>query len=249
MDDIDESFDEIIPKVTYLYCKNCDKLITKRGVKVLLISDLSTELYSTDLSTRNINESLETQKFSLCNCKIRNTFCKSCSHDLGYHVIYPCDECNEGENNSHYWLFHSKNVKAEEQKDLDWDNQQVNLKENEDPIITLYPLPDYTICSICLDLIEEAVVLSCGHTFCQICIVREIDLNRKCPIDRKEISTELIFPNYNLRQCIEDVDIYCMYGCTKIGNDWTLSKEGCTEVVKLGRRKDHEKNCKFRTDK
>ena len=58
-DPLDSSYEiEKIPKIIYLHCINCDKLITKRGQKVSLISDIKIQLYSTDLSTRNINESL-----------------------------------------------------------------------------------------------------------------------------------------------------------------------------------------------
>mmetsp|Transcript_55323 Transcript_55323/g.130603 ORF Transcript_55323/g.130603 Transcript_55323/m.130603 type:complete len:115 (+) Transcript_55323:74-418(+) len=42
-------------------------------------------------------------------------------------------------------------------------------------------------CSICLDLMHNAHVLDCGHTFCEDCIVDWMRRQRTCPVCRTPI--------------------------------------------------------------
>ena len=49
------------------------------------------------------------------------------------------------------------------------------------------------LCPVCLDLMTEAYITTCGHSFCHGCIVKSFDLSNKCP------KCNLPFEN---RQCI-----------------------------------------------
>ncbi|XP_076041505.1 E3 ubiquitin-protein ligase COP1-like isoform X1 [Oratosquilla oratoria] len=62
---------------------------------------------------------------------------------------------------------------------------------------------DY-LCSVCFDLISEAHMTKCGHTFCYECIKQSIEINKKCPKCNHNIeSTDHIFPNLTVNQLIK----------------------------------------------
>lgn len=59
------------------------------------------------------------------------------------------------------------------------------------------------ICPVCLDLIIEAHITRCGHTFCYRCISNSVEMFKRCPICSHIIATcEQIFPNYLLDELI-----------------------------------------------
>lgn len=61
---------------------------------------------------------------------------------------------------------------------------------------------DY-LCPVCLDLISEAHVTKCGHTFCHACLVCSIETDKRCPKCNFAIdSVENIFPNHTVNQQI-----------------------------------------------
>lgn len=56
-------------------------------------------------------------------------------------------------------------------------------------------------CPICLSLLCEPFVTSCGHTYCHICIFRHLASgNKNCPVCSKYVSAETLFPNFLLNQ-------------------------------------------------
>uniref|UniRef100_A0A131XC23 Putative ubiquitin ligase cop1 n=1 Tax=Hyalomma excavatum TaxID=257692 RepID=A0A131XC23_9ACAR len=59
------------------------------------------------------------------------------------------------------------------------------------------------LCPICFDVIEEAHMTPCGHTFCYKCITTGLEYNNRCPkcnfvIEKKE----QIYPNFLLNELI-----------------------------------------------
>uniref|UniRef100_A0A2P2I6F2 E3 ubiquitin-protein ligase RFWD2-like n=1 Tax=Hirondellea gigas TaxID=1518452 RepID=A0A2P2I6F2_9CRUS len=55
---------------------------------------------------------------------------------------------------------------------------------------------DY-LCPICLDLINEAHIISCGHTFCRVCLEKSIESNKRCPkCNFTVFNMDSIFPNH-----------------------------------------------------
>merc|ERR1711962_1041574 len=61
---------------------------------------------------------------------------------------------------------------------------------------------DY-LCLVCFDLISEAHMTKCGHTFCRVCLERSIETNRRCPKCNFNVdSTDNIFPNHAVNQQI-----------------------------------------------
>ncbi|CAF1103032.1 unnamed protein product [Adineta ricciae] len=61
---------------------------------------------------------------------------------------------------------------------------------------------EYT-CPICFELISEAYVSRCGHSFCNKCLQRTVESHRRCPKCQLSLQTSDIFPNYTLNAIIE----------------------------------------------
>lgn len=55
------------------------------------------------------------------------------------------------------------------------------------------------LCPVCLDLMTEPYVATCGHSFCHGCIRRSLELSPKCPQCGVPLSaTQSLFPNVTL---------------------------------------------------
>ncbi|XP_014668463.1 PREDICTED: E3 ubiquitin-protein ligase RFWD2-like isoform X2 [Priapulus caudatus] len=59
------------------------------------------------------------------------------------------------------------------------------------------------LCPICFEIIEEAHMTKCGHSFCYQCIIKALDINNRCPkcnfvVDK----SDQIFPNVLLNELI-----------------------------------------------
>nr|XP_061789847.1 E3 ubiquitin-protein ligase TRIM35-like [Nerophis lumbriciformis] len=58
----------------------------------------------------------------------------------------------------------------------------------------------YLQCPTCLDIFKDPVVLSCGHSFCRMCLQQWKDTgNRSCPVCRTQMSSLYPPPNLALR--------------------------------------------------
>nr|CAD7198084.1 unnamed protein product [Timema douglasi]CAD7264708.1 unnamed protein product [Timema shepardi]CAD7400306.1 unnamed protein product [Timema poppensis]CAD7576796.1 unnamed protein product [Timema californicum] len=61
---------------------------------------------------------------------------------------------------------------------------------------------DY-LCPICFELIEEAHITRCGHTFCFRCISKSLEINGRCPKCSSVLGgLEQVFPNFLLNELI-----------------------------------------------
>uniref|UniRef100_A0A8C3KIZ1 Zinc finger protein RFP-like n=1 Tax=Calidris pygmaea TaxID=425635 RepID=A0A8C3KIZ1_9CHAR len=67
-------------------------------------------------------------------------------------------------------------------------------------------LRDEACCSICLEIFQDPVSISCGHSFCRLCITRTwegLTTNFSCPQCRKTVSRKRLRPNRELANVIE----------------------------------------------
>ncbi|XP_013163561.1 PREDICTED: E3 ubiquitin-protein ligase RFWD2-like [Papilio xuthus] len=59
------------------------------------------------------------------------------------------------------------------------------------------------LCPVCFELINEAYVTRCGHSFCYACIAKSVELQRRCPKCGAALaSREHIFPNFLLNELV-----------------------------------------------
>ena len=57
-------------------------------------------------------------------------------------------------------------------------------------------------CPICFELISEATITRCGHTYCSKCIQKSIECNKKCPKCNQSLTIQETFPNFLLNELI-----------------------------------------------
>ena len=58
------------------------------------------------------------------------------------------------------------------------------------------------ICPICFEMIDEAYVTKCGHSFCYQCIFRSLEESNRCPKCNAIIGKDQIFPNFLLNKLV-----------------------------------------------
>lgn len=98
------------------------------------------------------------------------------------------------------------------------------------------------LCPICFDLIIEAHITRCGHTFCFRCITKSVEIFKRCPKCSYTLSTcENIFPNYLLDELITKYKIKKQIH-DKIISGRTSRGGGGTDDVALGPAGDGLKN-------
>jgi len=239
-------------EVLNLHCSECSRILCRRGQAVRLVAEPNTHLFSTDYVTDFVEEiSPEPYKISTCNCMIKDLACKFCKKKTGYHVHTACTYCIGSENNGHYWLFSAEGVRPEPQfskngQKVLWSTLHLFEK---DTIVLKNQENDKFLCPICYELLEVATILKCGHTFFRVCIVREIDVRKHCPLCRTQVNHTQAFPNLLVRDLVNNLEIHCKYGCKKEGNCWAVDGNGCLEIILYKDRAAHEQICNFEEKK
>ncbi|XP_043922327.1 zinc-binding protein A33-like [Protopterus annectens] len=100
----------------------------------------------------------------------------------------------------------------------------------------LHDLAEDLLCSICLDLFKEPVVLECGHSFCKSCIDKAWDSekNSSCPECREALPSKMYTVNRQLCKVVESSQKFWQYDKEEIPNQdqkshYLLGLHECTE--------------------
>lgn len=92
------------------------------------------------------------------------------------------------------------------------------------------------LCAICSQVLQDAVVTPCGHSFCQVCL--EYWLSKPgcitCPHCRSAVLLGQAKPVLALRNLIFNLRIHCIY-----------QNRGCNSVVKLDECMRHRDECGY----
>lgn len=56
------------------------------------------------------------------------------------------------------------------------------------------------LCPICMQIIKDAFLTSCGHSFCYMCIVTHLENKSNCPSCSHYLTTKHIHPNFILNK-------------------------------------------------
>ncbi|XP_017752844.1 PREDICTED: E3 ubiquitin-protein ligase RFWD2-like [Eufriesea mexicana] len=78
---------------------------------------------------------------------------------------------------------------------------------------------DY-LCPICFEVIDEAHITRCGHTFCYRCIVKSLEANGRCPKCGYTLTQQDIFPNFLLHELISKYKTR-IKGLAELGSSYT----------------------------
>ena len=100
-------------------------------------------------------------------------------------------------------------------------------------------------CPLCNNLLNDPVIsLSCGHTFCRLCVTTSTVSVILCPLDENKIMNTVA--NHAVKGQIDDLMIYCCHGLYRVNSDEDIKidKSGCTDQIALGKRLDHEEKCR-----
>lgn len=84
-----------------------------------------------------------------------------------------------------------------------------NSHEGWDPELFVVPPNEDDLCSICEQVLEDAVETSCGHSFCEKCIKGWLSQRQVCPQDQKALSWEECRPMIRDRRRILDLKVKC----------------------------------------
>lgn len=121
---------------------------------------------------------------------------------------------------------------------------------------------DIFLCPICGDLFENPQIDTCGHTFCQACILEFLQSARKCPISKLEQKRKDLTPNNTVRSLVLALKASCpqnRQGCSWLGMLGEIPQHllqcdfaivecdfECNEVVQRSQLNEHTKVCLFR---
>jgi hypothetical protein len=75
-------------------------------------------------------------------------------------------------------------------------------------------------CAICKDIIYKPyMIIECGHTFCQGCIEKWIDIKKECPLCKKTITEKTVQNLYFANEKLNKLKYHCLNsGCDVIVN-------------------------------
>lgn len=85
------------------------------------------------------------------------------------------------------------------------------------------------LCPVCFNIIDEAHITKCGHTYCYNCIIKSIETLKRCPKCNSNITQDDIFPNFLLNDLIKKHKIR-MNGVEALGITRDSSGEFSTSV-------------------
>ena len=54
------------------------------------------------------------------------------------------------------------------------------------------------LCPICMEIIKDAFLTACGHSFCYMCIVTHLHNKNDCPCCGHHLTSNQLFPNFLL---------------------------------------------------
>lgn len=66
------------------------------------------------------------------------------------------------------------------------------------PIATMTELDKDFLCPICMQIIKDAFLTACGHSFCYMCIITHLRNKSDCPCCGHYLTNSNLFPNFLL---------------------------------------------------
>lgn len=120
------------------------------------------------------------------------------------------------------------------------DGQKVNRKW-----VNINIISRHLFCTICQDVFDDPKRISCGHTFCSLCISQWRQKSNSCPICRNSFSLNEVYRDLIAYNIINDQEVFCIHK----GNllfDFIL---GCPWKDILLNLNEHLKCCYFDSSK
>ncbi|CAL5394006.1 unnamed protein product [Camellia sinensis] len=92
------------------------------------------------------------------------------------------------------------------------------------------------LCPICMQIIKDAFLTACGHSFCYMCIITHLHNKKDCPCCGHYLTNNQLFPNFLLDKSIEEdlcsPNIKNCIPCRTISSGNATGIQGCEVSVK-----------------
>lgn len=69
------------------------------------------------------------------------------------------------------------------------------------------------LCPICMQVIKDAFLTSCGHSFCYMCVVTHLENKSDCPCCAHFLTTSHLHPNFLLNKVCFRPPCSCCNSC------------------------------------
>lgn len=102
-------------EVLLVRCRCCGVAVSRRGMKALLLSDLSITMVSAGSDIDDAVVMTSELSEPKCECKCFLVVCKECGAELGYRVKRPCASCLTSNTNGHRTILTDGAVVTEQQ--------------------------------------------------------------------------------------------------------------------------------------
>ncbi|XP_076904898.1 E3 ubiquitin-protein ligase COP1-like [Bidens hawaiensis] len=64
------------------------------------------------------------------------------------------------------------------------------------------------LCPICMQIIKDAFMTSCGHSFCYMCIITHLDNKSDCPCCASSVTANQLYPNFLLDKLLKKTSAF-----------------------------------------
>ncbi|KAL4585386.1 hypothetical protein LXL04_010005 [Taraxacum kok-saghyz] len=79
---------------------------------------------------------------------------------------------------------------------------EMEARGNDREVLDAAALDKDVLCPICMQIIKDAFLTSCGHNFCYMCIATHLQNKSDCPCCSQYLTTNQIFPNFLLNKLL-----------------------------------------------
>ncbi|XP_049359108.1 E3 ubiquitin-protein ligase COP1-like [Solanum verrucosum] len=94
-------------------------------------------------------------------------------------------------------------VKGEVMRRMGDKEEGGSVRDEEVGTVTEWELDRELLCPICMQIIKDAFLTACGHSFCYMCIVTHLHNKSDCPCCSHYLTTSQLYPNFLLDKLLK----------------------------------------------
>lgn len=94
-------------------------------------------------------------------------------------------------------------VKGEVMRKMGEKEEGSSVRDEEAETATEWELDRELLCPICMQIIKDAFLTACGHSFCYMCIVTHLHNKSDCPCCSQYLTTSQLYPNFLLDKLLK----------------------------------------------
>ncbi|XP_057859829.1 E3 ubiquitin-protein ligase COP1 [Cryptomeria japonica] len=98
----------------------------------------------------------------------------------------------------------SSDLNIEDNGNAEWLSQRSNLGH---PGVKNLDIDKDFFCPICMQMIKDAFLTACGHSFCYTCIMTHLNDKKNCPCCGQYLTNEQLYPNFLLDKLLKKASV------------------------------------------